>query len=138
MLVGVEPRVELSGVLELLCRSSGTSSRSENGVPMLVLSVSGAKDLEVAETGVLELEFGNRSGALYASWFVVEIKASGDEILFLMDGAGFEEKKEREGAWGIEGLSSFAAPFSFLVNAREIAILTMVNWASKECGESSD
>ena len=126
MLVGVEPLVLESGVEELLCRRSGTSSWSLNGVPMLVESVRGANPFDVAETGVLELEVGKRSGALYASWLVVLIKARGEEILFLIDGAGLEEKKERE------GVESFS-PFSFLVNARESAMLTMVNWALKEC-----
>lgn len=126
MLVGVLPLVLLSGVLEFECRSSGTSSVSENGVPLpiFVLNVNGANPLDVAETGVLvaELEeapFGKRSGALYASWLVVLMSARGEEILLRMDGDGLEEKKERE------GLSSLVD--SFLLNARESAIIAA--WA---------
>lgn len=126
--VGVFPLVLESGVEELLCRSSGTSSDSENGVPdpMFVESVRGANPFDVADTGVEDAElaeapFGKRSGALYASWFVVDISARGEEILLRMDGGGLEEKKERD------ALSSLLLVSSFLVNARESAIIAA--WA---------
>ena len=90
---------------------------------MFVESVRGANPFDVAETGVdvaelAEAPFGKRSGALYASWLVVEISAKGEEILLRMDGGGLEEKKERD------GLSSLVA--SFLVNARESAMVAFV------------
>ena len=69
--------------------------------------------------------FGKRSGALYASWLVEEIRAVGPDILLRIEPPpgcfGFGRRKEGDGI-GPE-MSTFGEVLSFLVKARARAIL---------------